>query len=960
MYRRSYYTHFFPVLLVFFLCFNPFSRADAEERFSGWKKTKTEHFTFIYEERDRETVEELLFFCEDVYTSVTDFFDSYPDNVPCVIWGRKDTANGSYSAFPHRINLYVTGPSGPWMGSKTENWLKVLLTHELTHYVHLAYNKGFFHVLGKIFGEDLEVTQGGFQPGWMIEGIAVALETEYTRGGRGRNPFFELYWKAPVIENRLFTLRQASYSSSFPPPGRIYVSGYILVSYMMDTYGKDIFSRIHREFVKFPFIGPRHAIKKVTGDSARDIYADMKTELETKYTPYRELSSGEKLTPDEIGDYYMPVFSKGGLYMYRRTLEKPPAIVAFNPVTKKESIVLKTSLTDSASLTATADGNILYFTSTTVNAAGPAGETYTSDLYRWSKERKRVMQITRNAHVWHPAVSTDGSVLIAVQKQDSYSRLVTIDRTTGTIAPLFEAAGASVYTPDISPDGSTIVFTLAYDGKQDVWILDRKTRQATPINPPDVHGEYNPRFIDNHTILFASDREGDLRLYQFDMDQHRVQEYYRDRIGAYAGEMWEGSLYYGSYTSDGWCVKTAPKPISICSIAWPEREADDTLQILPPSEKPIQNEKHYIDFPKPLAWAPIPAYLDPLGGHLPTAFGLGIFSYGSSYLQRATWYGYLTVPFTVFQPSILFEGSFQVWRFRTGYSYRQVYWNQNYDYYQQLSQSAHLTFPILAKHSLGKTYSLSLTTGLNHSFILHGNMPFHFFNWFDFTGMDKRHRLYWFNSGGFSIKKSTSPRDMFSPFRFLSTIQISLPLPITSDSPEGYVIFNTIELQVPSFFKHQFFRFGVKSNYTTPSLLSSRNSVPRGAFDAEEQPYSGSTVFALDYLFSLGVFDQPLPLGDNMFGFNIQGAALGLHGEIITDWEAGVFTLDEYIYTGIEFILDVGSSLASIPVGLGLSFRFDRTFTEPVTFLDDFRPYFFIELDSFLSASRIKVREIDG
>ncbi len=928
------------------LAFLSLSPLYGDEPYRGWEQTETEHFRFIYEKKDEASVEELLTFCEEVYANVAGYFNYYPEKVTCVIRGRLDIANGSYAAMPNRINLYVPSPSGPWLGSKTENWLKALLTHELTHYIHLTYNKGFMYILGEIFGRDLRVVQAGFQPGWMIEGITVALETEFSRGGRGRNPFFELYWKAPIIEDRLFSLRQASYMSSFPPRGRIYAAGYMIVSYMMDRFGKDVFREIHREFVRFPFFGPRFAIEKVTGFSAGEIYTAMKGELEEKYAPFRELPSGKRVTPPEAGDYHFPVITGGGWYVYRRTPEKTSALVRFDPDSGKEEVLLKTILSDENSYAAPPDGGSIYFTSYLIDNAGPAGQSYISDLYRWNELTGKTDKITENAHILHPAVSPDGDYIAAVEQLNSYSRLVKINPDTGEMTPLFHRPGTTVYTPDISPDGSSVVFTLNSRGMQDVWLLDTETGKAAPLFPMDDHGEYNPRFTGPETILFSSDREGDLRLYRYHTGSGVLEELYRDRVAAVEGEIRGNILYYSSYSSDGWCVKKAAVPEQ------PEEmitAPPGPVSLPPPETAKIKSSKAYIDFPTPLVWAPVPAYLDPLNGGMPEDFGIGLFTYGASYLSRSEMLGYITFPFTVFQPSIFFDTSFQVRSLRLFYTYRQVYREGDENNSQLLSQSLSFSLPVLSRYALGTSYSLSLSAGLHHSYSMWRAAPFHLFNWFDFSGFSTRQRLYSLGGAGFSLTRAGSPADMFSPLQFVATAQVSVPLPINPDTPRGAAVSNTLKLQFPSFFPRQFFRIGAKTGYTSPELLGSRGAVPRGAFDPEAQPYGGTTLFALDYLISFGVFDQPLPLGFNMFGINIQGLALGLHFEVLTDWEAGVFAVDEYLYTGIELIFDIGASLASVPVGIGLSFRFDRTMNNPVSIAEDLRPYIFIGLDSFLS-----------
>jgi len=86
-------------------------------------------------------------------------------------------------------------------------------------------------------------------PGWAVEGIAVKLETDFTDGGRGRNPFFEMQYRALIRENKFYSWKKASYPSPFPPADRIYQAGYLIKRLLARTYGNDIFEKIYREFL---------------------------------------------------------------------------------------------------------------------------------------------------------------------------------------------------------------------------------------------------------------------------------------------------------------------------------------------------------------------------------------------------------------------------------------------------------------------------------------------------------------------------------------------------------------------------------------------------------------------------------------------------------------------------------------------------------------------------------------
>ncbi len=90
--------------------------------------------------------------------------------------------------FPERLELIVTAPSWPLMGSRSGSWMQVLLTHELAHYVQLGMERGIFHGLSKIFGNEVRWGSAVFLPGWLIEGPPIAPRDLPHRRGSGQEP----------------------------------------------------------------------------------------------------------------------------------------------------------------------------------------------------------------------------------------------------------------------------------------------------------------------------------------------------------------------------------------------------------------------------------------------------------------------------------------------------------------------------------------------------------------------------------------------------------------------------------------------------------------------------------------------------------------------------------------------------------------------------------------------------
>ena len=151
---------------------------------------------FIYEQRDGQAVSQLVSFAEEVYQEVADFLGSHPSRVWVVVAGRVDLANGYTTSVPPHITLYLAPPSEPLIGLDASQYLRLLLAHELTHFINFEYDQGLFEFLSTIFGPAARDVNAAFLPTWFLEGIATNSETLFTDGGRGRNPFFEMEYRA--------------------------------------------------------------------------------------------------------------------------------------------------------------------------------------------------------------------------------------------------------------------------------------------------------------------------------------------------------------------------------------------------------------------------------------------------------------------------------------------------------------------------------------------------------------------------------------------------------------------------------------------------------------------------------------------------------------------------------------------------------------------------------------------
>ncbi len=909
------------------------------EPFNGWERIKTGHFTIVFEEKSRESAMEVAGFCEEVYAKVTGFFGSYPDNILTVLHDRSDLSNGSFYPAPPHLNLYVTSPAVPLMGAQEGNWLKILLTHELTHYVNLTYGKGIFNALSKVLGKSVTTVPGGFMPGWAVEGIAVKLETDLTKGGRGRNPFFEMEYKAQTISGRFYNWRKAVYPSSFPPYDRIYQAGYLINDYLSRTYGNDIFMRIYSRYTTVPFLGFNHAVKKVTGNSVEEIFTAMEQELQQRYGIHKN-TFGTLVSPEVTGDYYLPVITEKGWILYRRTQDRGSALVLYDPETEHETILAKAFLHDYASYTADRTGNSVVFASFDIQGNHPSGERYSSDLFLLDGSSGRVSRITRDKHLWQPALSPNGKRLVAVKKQGQYSYLVEVNSDTGETQPLFSRPETNVYTPSFAPNGKSIVFTINDKGKQEAAVM-HQTGDVELISESIAGEKYFPEFISDNSVLFSADTDGSLALYRCTFTgpggTAGLDKVCEDPVGAYAGTLYGDSVVYGSYSPNGFCLKEKPLPSGNS-----DPSGSRTVTIAEPAGKDSTPEKAeavetpYTDWPNLIFWLPVPFSMDPLDSALSLA--PGFVSYFQSPLGRISMEAAFSLLPSPLQPEGMVTFQYSGGPVQIQYSLLQGYSRYADEGHgvQTTVQSMDVTFPFIQRYLLGTTTLLAGSAGLLDRYSLYSPEDFSFPSP-AVPGLSSRY-LFGYTGVSAAVKQVGSIKDIIPPRNLSLASFLYFTLNSFSVSPGWNGRFS---LSVPSLFKHQVIRVESRAGSSVEGL-DLRPDL-RGNLQSTRTE-DGRITGAIDYLFTLGIVDIPI-LG----GLSLQGIAGGIHLEKDAGFDKEGFSADSQIYTGAELIFRLGYMTVVQELGFGFNTRINTADPYDFNLFNDTGLYIFLGTDSFLS-----------
>lgn len=557
--------------------------AHAGDPYLGWSTVKTPHFRVHYHSGLEDVAQRTASSAEGVYQRLVPQLAWAPRQVTeLVITDNTDSANGSASTLPYNIvRLFATAPDDMSPLGDYDNWINELVTHEYTHILQIDNTSGLPALGNAILGKTFAPNQA--QPRWVLEGLAVVMETQHTSGGRLRSSQFDMLLRADVLEGRLARLDQISNPARRWPGGNLwYLYGANFIGWIVDTYGPNTFAAVAADYGAsvIPW-GINRAIRRVTGRTYEELYEGWRASLEKKYAEQaravnaRGLREGRQLTArgfNAATPRFVPDCDGSGknVVAYERDDgHTTPGIYTISLDAPKPD--------DTAEMLARSNGRglgfdrdcSLYFD----NPAGTRRLYVFNDLMRQpagtrspaGTERNR-QRLTIGARASAPDVSPDGQSIAYVTNRAGTSTL-----RIAELSPEHElvnerrlvpsAQFEQAYTPRFSPDGKQLAYSAwARGGYRDIRIVDVATGafyEVTHDRALDQQPTWSP---DGKTLYFVSDRSGIANIYAYDLASHALSQVSNVLSGAYMPAVSNDGkrLVYVGYHSHGFDLYELP------------------------------------------------------------------------------------------------------------------------------------------------------------------------------------------------------------------------------------------------------------------------------------------------------------------------------------------------------------------------------------------------------------------
>lgn len=533
-----------------------------------FRTLETDHFRVHFHQGEEALAQEVARTAERAHAVLAPRLGHAPaGRTEVVLSDDTDDANGLTTPYPYNtIRLYAVPPSSSSELNAHRDWLSTLVFHEYVHVLHLDNVGGLPGFLDAIFGRIL--FPNGFEPGWMVEGIAVHHEADGEPApGTGRNAsaLFDMYARALAMEPPGFPrLDQASNVPLDWPLGSVpYLLGGRFMAWIEGRYGQEAMKGfLHDQGSQlWPYAPGWTAERWFGGKDLRTLWAEygaaerQRFEAQLSWVRGRPLTAPRRLTT-RGGIAATPRWSPDGTFIAyaHRSLDERSGVFRVTP--------------DGRDLgrAAIADGNGSLALRSPREAVVAITEVWHEhrlydDLWRVDLGTGARTRLTDGARASEPALGPDGAQVIYVIHRDG-GRVALARRPVGGGQEelLFERAGAEVAAPAVSPDGARIAFELHEGGRRDIALLTLADRQVTRVTDDDAI-DLTPAFTpDGGTLLFASDRGGIYNLYAWDAATGGIRQVTNVESGAFAPEVSPDgkTIAFLTYSRAGYDVATLP------------------------------------------------------------------------------------------------------------------------------------------------------------------------------------------------------------------------------------------------------------------------------------------------------------------------------------------------------------------------------------------------------------------
>ncbi len=538
-------------------CLSGPARAATYDPELTWRTIVTEHFRINFHQGEEQLADELSQSCEQIYATMSAELDhKLQMKVEVVLVDRTDRANGFATAIPYNtITIYVTAPQEDETLSLYEDWSEAILTHELTHVLHMETHDGVVSAARAVVGRI--ASTNAVSPLWVTEGLATFQETRHTAGGRGRSPYVDMLLRTAALEDHWPWLGSMDGFQARVPSGNLrYLFGQDFMRYVSDHTGEDVWTRWTHDYGRtIPFFLPA---PEVFGRKLQGLWREWKGARIQKYQTVADTVRAEglregKLLSDPKASCTAPSFAPDDSWLVWSCSDPRTGNAIWRSETDGSGPKVLVKDYGAKNFTWRRDSQTFVFAAThIVNRFN----TW-SDIFMYDLRADSIKALTNGARARDPEFSPDGSRLLVVtnRAQDTRLEVMTIDQQREVLT--HETNHTQYATPRYAPSGKAFAVSVWDEGRRDLWLMDAsgaRKRRLTEDNRNDRDPAWS---ADGQWLFFSSDRTGIPNVYAVEIATEHLWQVTNVLTGAAHPDLAPDGkhLAYQQYSNDGWEVR---------------------------------------------------------------------------------------------------------------------------------------------------------------------------------------------------------------------------------------------------------------------------------------------------------------------------------------------------------------------------------------------------------------------
>ncbi|MBI4926066.1 MAG: PD40 domain-containing protein, partial [Bdellovibrio sp.] len=616
--------------------------------FWSWKTIETTHFRITFPKELSSQAQKSAQYFEEAHSILSPILKWEPRNkTQILIIDNSDMANGVTSpALRLGIVLYMVPPDNWESIFYEDNWLRLLVFHEYTHFLNMDPTHGVWTGLRYIFGDIL--LPNAFWPAWMLEGLAVYIETHFTKVGRGRSPFYEGLLRSAVEQNvfnssKFITIDKIFGENPYFPGGETpYLFGYQLMNWIAKESPRNI--NVLGELSEyssycFPWLLDYY-LNKTASTNWKKTWTDWVDFTQDRLKKEIEQIKAQPLTPiKKITEKGFSVLGScaspdGNWLAYtQNSLDRRWSLYLRNLNTKETTRLDEKFF--GAHLDFSPDSRFLVYSA----LHRMSQYYYFSDLAVYDLNEKRSYWLTNSLRAKDPSYSKDGKWIVFTLTENSRVGIaiasVMYEKNRlklGEVQKLFmsEMFDRSA-SPIFSPDGKKVIFSLHKTNHTSEEIveldIDLKSNENKIPNILIENKSYNrhPAFDATGNLYFVSDFTGVDNVFKLKQNTAKITQVTNVIAGVWFPTFGPKGIYASIFSVDGFDlaqIELLEKPISesqpikkTTDWAPPVYKGNDDHHVL---ESKTYTEQNYSVFPSilPRLWYPIISFNSSLEGYV--------------------------------------------------------------------------------------------------------------------------------------------------------------------------------------------------------------------------------------------------------------------------------------------------------------------------------------------------------